>query len=148
LFGFNLFSSSHGSGFDYDKNLIKGFKKEHKKLVSTLTKIINEKNEKKIKKLFIIFRTDLLGHLLSEDVRLYKYLREHYKNNQNTLTLILEYEESIKGIQKVVLSFINFYMQPNARFDNIFKTKLNDIVGALLSRIETEENNLYTLYVK
>jgi len=148
LLGFTLFNSSFGSSFSYDKNLIKEFKKDHKKLVKILTKIENGKDATKIKELFIVFRTEILGHLLSEDIRLYNYLREHYQNDQNTLTLILEYEKSIKDIQKTVLSFIEFYTQDNVKFDNLFKNKLNNIIEALLSRIETEEKNLYTLYVK
>jgi len=148
LFGFSLFNSSFGSSFSYDKNLIKEFKKDHKKLVKILTKIVHEKDATTIKQLFIVFRTEILGHLLSEDIRLYKYLREYYKNNQNTLKLILEYEQSIKDIQKAVLNFIEFYTKNNVKFDDLFKTKLNSIIEALLSRIETEEKNLYSLYVK
>ncbi len=148
MFGFNLFDRSGGSSFSYDKSLISGYKKDHQKLVKLLTCVVNEEKSNNIRKFLSEFRTELLGHLLSEDVRLYRHLREYYKNDKSTLELILEYEKSIKEIQKEVLSFIDFYLSPKKIFDKTFDAKLADIVSALLTRISTEESSLYMLYKK
>lgn len=145
---FSWFNDKHGSRFRYDKSLIKEYKKDHQKLVKILAKVRSETKPESIKKNLDIFKVEILGHLLSEDVRLYKYLKDYYKNDEDTLSLILEYEKSIKEIQKVVINFLDTYTSKSVKFDDIFKTELEGIISALLARVETEEKTLYSLYKK
>ena len=148
MFGFGLFDGLKNANMGYDKSLINEYKKDHKKLVVLLTKITKEKEKKNIRKLLSTFKIDFLGHLISEDMRLYKYLIKYYENNEYTLSLILEYQKSIKVIQKEVLFFVDSYLEEKAVFGTIFKRKLANVVSSFLARITTEENNLYTLYIK
>ena len=137
--------------YPYNSRLISGFKSEHKKLVSLVMDIksaIDEDNFTTVNQLLKKLRMDILGHFMQEDFHLYRYLKYHYKDDKETISLILEFETSIKEIQKDVLKFLDTYTKYEARYDSSFKTKFIAVVDALSNRIEAEETSLYTLYLK
>jgi iron-sulfur cluster repair protein YtfE (RIC family) len=134
----------------YDTKLIKKFHKDHEKLIKTVTKISNAMEEgdtKKVKSLLSQLKTELLGHFMEEDIKLYRYLKKYYVEEDDITKTITMFEESIKDIQKDVVSFLDHYTKENTPLDKKFDEQFNAIVNALGTRIRTEENNLYTLYI-
>jgi len=136
---------------NYNAKLIKGFEKEHEKLVKQLLLIkkYTEKGQsKKAKQALKEFKIELLAHFMEEDIHLYWYLKHLYKENPEKLQTIHTFEESIKKIQKEVVNFINYYTKEEILFDMVFHKEFQGIIEALSSRIETEEKALYTLYTQ
>jgi len=136
---------------EYNPTLIKKFCKAHEKLEVTINKVLEDTKKQDtvaIRKSLKQLRLEIIGHFMEEDISLYRYLTHYYKQDENTLELIMAFESSIKEIQKGVLAFLDKYIQQNANYDKIFEARFTDIVESLTTRVEAEENNLYTLYIK
>lgn len=137
----------------YDAKLIAKFHKEHKNLVSHIGAIHKAMDggglgTGKVKKLLQSLKMELLGHFMEEDIKLYWYLKDYYKENDNALRVVKSFESSIKEIQKDVMYFFDYYSQDEVALDDEYIQKFERIVEALSSRINSEEENLYTLYIK
>ncbi len=137
----------------YDAKLISKFHKDHEGLVEQIGKIQEEMNKvhpdsAKIKKLLKSLRMQLLGHFMEEDIKLYWYLKDYYKDEAASFSVVKQFEESIKGIQKEVMRFFDYYSLDKTELDREFEIKFEDIVTELSARIASEESNLYTLYTK
>ena len=140
-----------GDVIEYNPSLIKKFCKAHEKLEITINKVLEDTKKQDfvaIRKSLKQLRLEILGHFMEEDISLYRYLEKYYENDENTLELIMAFESSIKEIQKGVLAFLDKYIHKNANYDKIFEARFMDIVESLTTRVEAEENNLYTLYIK
>ena len=148
---FSFLKSKNSRGLDFDSKLIKKFHKDHEKLVKTITKIsenLEQNKEKKAKTLLKQLKIEILGHFMEEDIKLYRYLKKYYAESTDTMALVKNFETSIKTIQRDVIDFLDTYTQEESTLDENFKKKFYAIVDELGTRIETEEQSLYTLYVK
>ena len=151
LFGKKEKKKSHVP--EYDARLIPKFHHEHKALVSHIGKIQEAMDEGalgtgKVKKLLKSLKMELLGHFMEEDIKLYWYLKEYYKEDAGALSIVKSFEESIKEIQKDVLHFFDYYSRDDVPLDEEFGKKFAEIVEELSIRITSEEENLYTLYLE
>jgi len=147
---FSFLKKQKKNGLNYDTKLIKKFHKDHEKLVKLITKIskaIEEENSKKTKALLAQLKLEILGHFMEEDIKLYRYLKKYYADNEDTKITIKMFEESIKTIQRDVIDFLDYYIKEHNPLDKAFKEKFYNIVDAFGTRIKTEESNLYTLYL-
>lgn len=136
----------------YDRRLISKFHHEHEKLVEHIGEIqkameLGTLGKSRVKELLKSFKMELLGHFMEEDIKLYWYLKEYYKEDQLSFSVVKEFEDSIKKIQKDVMHFFDHYSMDNVELDEEFKTIFHTIVEELSSRIEAEEENLYPLYI-
>jgi len=149
---FSFFKKKKGKiDLPYDAKLIKKFHKDHEKLIKTVTKIdtaLQANDTKKVKALLAQFKIELLGHFMEEDIKLYRYLKKYYHDEEETTKTVAMFEESIKDIQRDVVAFLDHYAKENTPLDAKFKEHFDEIVEALGTRIKTEENNLYTLYMR
>ena len=136
---------------EYDKKLIGGFINDHKKLVSligNILKALDENQQKKAKEELVKLRMALLGHFMTEDIKLYWYLTEYYKGEPHAEETIAKFKSSIKDIQKEVIKFFDHYAKKDVLLDRHFRTEFDAVVAKLAGRIQAEEESLYTLYVK
>ncbi len=135
----------------YDPKLIDKFLSDHKKLVQRIgdiQKAIDTKNIQKTKQYLNQLRMEMLGHFMEEDIRLYWYLKDFYKDEESVLTIVNAFESSIKGIQKDVMNFLEYYAKEETDLDGEFIQKFEDIVKKLDARLQSEETSLYSLYNK
>jgi len=137
---------------DYDSRLISKFHNEHKSLVSHIGEIQKAMDEGsigtgKVKKLLKSLKMELLGHFMEEDIKLYWYLKDYYKEDVNSLEIVKSFESSIKEIQKDIMHFFDYYSKDDIELNNEYLQKFNYIVEELSVRVNSEEENLYTLYV-
>ena len=153
---FGLFGKKErkDSKVSFESKLVPKLLNDHKKLVekvqaieSELHKPRGEIDEKKIRNLLKSFRVELLGHFMEEDIKLYWYLEHRYGHNDTAIETIKSFKESIKGIQKEVMRFIDSYTVRDLPIDNEFFITFREVVKALSDRIQAEENNLYPLYI-
>jgi len=132
-------------------SLTQKFQKDHKDLVSQITSITKAVSEDKIHKAkqeLKKFKLAILGHFMEEDIKLYWYLKNYYKDYETTMDTIEEFEKSMKVVQRDLLHFLDYYSREDIKIDYTFDRKFDSIVDFLSKRIETEENTLYTLYIK
>ena len=135
----------------YEKKLIPKFHKDHEKLVAQVGLIQKEIEKEypqadKLRKLLKSLRIQLLGHFMEEDIKLYWYLKDYYKDDTHSFAVVKEFESSIKDIQKEVMRFFDHYSAEDAIFSKEFEKQFSEIVEVLAARISSEEDNLYTLY--
>ena len=90
----------------------------------------------------------LLGHFMEEDIKLYWYMKDYYKEDENAFDIIKSFENSIKEIQNDVLHFFDYYARDDIPLDTEYEKKFKQIVSELSDRVASEEENLYTLYLK
>jgi RNase P subunit RPR2 len=148
---FSFLKKKDHRALHYDSKLIKNFHKDHQKLIKSIKKIsyyLDRNNEKKAKNLLKQLKTTMLNHFMEEDIKLYRYLKKYYCDSNETLAVVKNFETTIKIIQRDVVEFLDCYTQENSKLNNDFKEKFYAIVNDLDSRIETEEQSLYTLYIK
>jgi hypothetical protein len=142
-------TSPKKTGPRFDAKLIRKFHDDHKMLERRIEEInhllrIEQHNEAKHQ--LKLLKTELLGHFMEEDIKLYWYLKTHYREAPEVLETVKSFEESIKKIQKDISSFLDHYAQPRVPLDAKFKHEFAKVAEALTTRMKTEENNLYTLY--
>lgn len=148
---FKIFKKSEKTTLAYDSKLISKFHKDHDDLVAhimDIQKALNDNKEREAKQFLKQLRMRILGHFMEEDIKLYWYLKKYYSEHHKISQIITMFEKSIKDIQKEVIDFLDYYLQETQKLDMYFKEKFSEIIQTLSSRIQTEESNLYTLYVK
>ena len=135
----------------YDSRLIDRFRAEHRDLAKLLG-IVHDaqeiQNSAKVKTTLKKLKTKILGHFMQEDVILYRYLKAYYKDEVASYEIICAFEAEIKDIQRAALKFFDKYTTPGAMYGPTFVREFEEIVEAIVLRVETEESNLYPLYVK
>jgi hemerythrin-like domain-containing protein len=149
MFSFLKGTSTKGLGFD--SKLIKKLHKDHEKLLKNITKIseyLEADKEKKAKTLLKQLKTEILNHFMEEDIKLYRYMKKYYDKDKTNLNIVKNFEISLKTTQNDIIHFLDTYTQEEKVLDEDFKTNFNTIINNLNKRIETEEQSLYTLYIK
>ncbi len=136
----------------YDASLIVKFHNEHKAVVSHIVAIQKAMDEGaigtgKVKKLLKSLKMELLGHFMEEDIKLYWYLKDYYKEDPTALEIVKSFEDSIKEIQKDIMHFFDYYSRDDIALDKEYIRKFEQIVEELSVRVNAEEENLYPLYV-
>ena len=142
-----------GNAPEYSVKLIPKFHRDHGVLLNDVNKIRKKLEnvtfqDKEVKKMLLSLKMKVLGHFMEEDIKLYWYLKEYYKENPSAISTVNSFESSIKEIQKSVMHFFDYYSREDIPLDKEFVDKFFEIADALASRIEAEEKNLYTLYIK
>ncbi|MCF6207331.1 MAG: hemerythrin domain-containing protein [Sulfurovum sp.] len=95
----------------YDRRLISKFHHEHEKLVEHIGEIqkameLGTLGKSRVKELLKSFKMELLGHFMEEDIKLYWYLKEYYKEDQLSFSVVKEFEDSIKKFKKMLCIFL------------------------------------------
>ncbi len=133
------------------KNIISIMKKQHRTLqeeiglISELLANNGKTNRKKIFKILMKFKHDLVEHLKLENdvfyVNLLKEMREKGKDISKTKEFISE----MTDIQKVVIDFLEKFKDSKSIENKIVKFKKKFVeIGEILSiRIESEEEGIF-----
>ena len=140
--------------FNREKDLTKNSKKvrrwkaEHQSLAKYAIKVVEayDKNEKKKARKHLDKLQGLaLNHLMDEDVTFYELCKNAKSKDERILCAMKEFRRSFTDTKRVLFHFFIFYTNPSNDLDSLFRQKLDAIIGALVKRIEFEENNLYSL---
>ncbi len=140
-----MFESLFGSK---NKKLVKGWSKEHEKIVVLAHKIIAAYSIEDIASLrqhLIDLRVIAINHIMTEDIEFYKLLKDESRLTPEIEKGIHEFVTSFEETKSLLRSFLRTYTQENAQYDEKFFKTFNAIVDALGKRIEFEEKNLYSL---
>jgi len=137
----------------HNSKKVKKWQAEHKALATHAVKTVElyENHElKKAKKQLGKLQSVALNHLMDEDVTFSELFKKAENNNtdKKILEAIKEFRKSFIDTKKVLIHFFIHYTNPHVELDDVFLEKLKGIIGALVQRIEFEENNLYTMINK
>lgn len=139
-----------GSGIQYSPKLIKELEDDHKALVNLYKEAANaieRRDGAALRRNLGQLKDSLTGHLLKENLKLYAYMNHCYRNDAEGVDLIKGFRNDMTQIGKVVFNFLSKYTAPGAKFDLAFKKEFDAIGEALVRRIESEEKQLYPLYM-
>lgn len=142
-----------GTTIGYSPDLIPRFLDDHKKLLGLITSIVELAdlgNTRRVAAALSQFSSTLNGHLLQESIKLYIYLQRNLRNDDESKASIARFRKEMGGIAKAVLDFVDKYQSITVwTATNLqeFRADLANIGPVLVKRIESEEADLYSLYL-
>ncbi len=145
--------SSHGAahGLQYDPDFIARLTQEHRTLLTLFGAIQTAHaagDHAAIRGALQRFLLALNMHLAMENSQFYAYLRTHLRKNTAEHMVMNAFWDEMQEIGKIVITFLRKYiygeLTPEMLAD--FGRELEQIGGALVTRIRHEEEELYSLY--
>ena len=138
---------------EHNSKKVKKWQAEHKALATLAVRTVEfyENGDlKKAKKELGKLQSVALNHLMDEDVTFSELFKKADKTytDQRIVDAMKEFRKSFIDTKKVLIHFFIHYTDPNVELDDIFIEKLKTIIGALVQRIEFEEQNLYVMINK
>jgi Hemerythrin HHE cation binding domain len=140
-------------GIAYNPNLIAKLKDDHQDLFAIYTRLHESGISSRFAKItddLIALRRAFNGHILLENVRFYVYLEKLLKEHPEERSYVHSLRKDMNGIAMAVSTFCDKWIATpvTSATQSAFNVDLQDIGGALTSRVELEETTLYTLYVE
>jgi hypothetical protein len=140
-------------GITYNPNLIAKLKGDHEELFTIYTRLHEAGIGSRFAKIsddLIALRRAFNGHILLENVRFYVYLEKLLKEHPEERSYVHSLRKDMNGIASAVSGFCDKWITTpvTSATQSAFNVDLQDIGGALTSRVELEETTLYTLYVE
>ncbi|WP_456432988.1 hemerythrin domain-containing protein [Nitratifractor sp.] len=128
------------------KRLVKRWKKEHEQLVILGERVIAEYvkgNREEAKKALKRFTDAAMEHLTSEDIEMFRLLRDSKLDDRKVEELINEFQDSFKAAKTGLMKFLATYVQADTPLDETFFDAFQKLMDVLKQRIDYEERNLY-----
>lgn len=140
-----------GANISHHEGLMEEYLDDHKELVALITsvgKAAKSGHFTEVQNKLAEFKTVLEGHLLNENVRLYAYLEQQFRNQPENLQLVKDFRKEMRGIASAVTKFIKYWREAGvtAATSDAFMQEYQTIVNVLGKRINAEEKHLYPLY--
>ncbi|OGT89126.1 MAG: hypothetical protein A2286_11600 [Gammaproteobacteria bacterium RIFOXYA12_FULL_61_12] len=141
-----------GSHIPYHPGLIKQLVSDHRDLLALYKRIEEGRvsaDYRRVDSLLEEFAGALRSHLLTENVKLYVYLKHALSNDPENAALMQQMRSEMMHIGKSVVSFLEKYHKcswddPSRKQ---FAADMAQIGAVLVKRINTEEDTLYPLYM-
>ena len=132
--------------------LIDHLEMDHKHLINLYTNIgytLSFKEYQLLPGQLSKFKEDLAAHLEAENIKFYGYLEQSLKNQTEQFASLRRFRKEMRTIERTVLKFLDQWIEDgvNASSADEFKAQYDAIGAALVKRIESEEAELYTMYV-
>jgi len=137
------------------QELITILKTQHRGLQNDLKLVLDELNSETTLNSRVVvsklakFKDDLLAHLKLENGEFYPdYLAKKDKKGEDT-TSTKEFMKIMEDIGKVVLAFLDKYSSAEVVESSrlVFTKELQEIISTLNTRIETEEEGVFDIYL-
>ncbi|MBU0501586.1 MAG: hemerythrin domain-containing protein [Gammaproteobacteria bacterium] len=141
-----------GSHIPYYPDLIKHLTAEHKDLLALYQRIENARagaDYGRVDDLLEEFASVLRGHLLTENVKLYVYLKYVLSKDPENAALMQQMRTEMMHIGRSVVAFLDTYHKCawDEAMRQQFAADMAQIGAVLVKRINTEEDTLYPLYM-
>lgn len=146
------YGKAPGTEIRYHPELINKLVTDHKALLGLYAQIKNafeEEDFELVSEKLNIFRTELQGHLLTENIRLYIYLERSMSGDETNSELIHGFRREMNDITKVAMNFLRKYeaIGVDKELAGTFSRDFATIGNVLVTRIQKEEQVLYPLYM-
>ncbi|MEO6921794.1 MAG: hemerythrin domain-containing protein [Collimonas sp.] len=145
---------SQSNQIEYDEKLIPQLKGDHAALLLMYSTVANKMSADKwdaVPASLREMRMAMYGHLLTEGVKLYSYMRRSLAEDPALHDVYRSYKREMDGIGRVAFDFFDKYqgkewiVSRDARVT--FKDEFENLGKVLVDRITREENILYPLYI-
>lgn len=95
------------------------------------------------------FKLDFKAHLDVENIKFYGFLEQRLKGHNELFASLRRFRKEMRSIERTVIKFLDYWMDfgVDRASAATFKAEYNAIGAALVKRIESEEKELYTMYV-
>jgi regulator of sigma D len=144
--------SAPGTSINFNPDLVPQLKADHQALLATYGRIKNAYEAGDMTETSAHlenFRSQLMAHLLKENVCFYIYLKHALAADPPSQTLVNQFRHEMDSIGKAVMAFLDKYRQ--IAFDTSlagsFGADLASIGNVLVQRVRNEEDTLYPLYL-
>lgn len=132
-------------------SLVKNLKLDHQNLLNLYTKIITDTKDQKYSTIvgqLQKFKSEFSSHLNTENIKFYGYLEQQLEQGTQELKEMREYRKNMRGIERAVNKFLDTWIESGVDATTAiqFHEEANQIAGALVARIESEESTLYPIY--
>lgn len=97
-----------------------------------------------------LFKSKFDLHVLTENVKFYCYLEEKFGRRPGALKTIKDFRGEMNAIARGVVNFVRKWSESGVKADTgaAFLAELGQVGALLVQRVQREENELYTLYIK
>lgn len=94
------------------------------------------------------FKDNLKAHLDAENIKFYGYLEQNLKDQTEEFQAMRNFRKEMRTIERTVIKFLDKWISNgiSANTSEEFKAEYDAIGSALVTRIESEEKELYILY--
>lgn len=145
-------ATAPGTDISHSPELIGQLKADHRKMLDLYGQIsaaFEAENYARVSAKLDEFRSGLLGHLLTENLRLYIYLERSLAGDEINSDLIRGFRREMDGIGKATMNFLKKYeaIGVDKELAPAFAKDLSAVGKVLVERIEKEEQTLYPLYM-
>lgn len=137
----------------YDPKLIDSLLDDHARLGTVFGQIetaVKAGDFNEVRKLLVHFKSGLQAHILTENVRFYTYVEALTASDPENARIMHEFRRDMNAIARQVVDFVKKYQACDfsSRTEREQFAKDHATVGALLEqRLDSEENDLYPLYI-
>lgn len=96
------------------------------------------------------FKIDFSAHLNTENTKFYGFLEQNLTENSQEFKDMRVFRRNMRTIERDVIKFIDSWASVSIDLSNYkqFLDESSAIAGALISRIESEKNELYPMYAQ
>lgn len=138
-------------GIKRDENMVKKLTEDHRVLLGLYGQVMREADTAQwnsVQLKLVEFQSALTDHLLLETVKVYTYLKQRYKSDEDISASIHDFSSEMNVIRKhVFVTLAGFNdVSINEAKQKAFRGAWQGIGTALGSRIQREEKSLYPLY--
>lgn len=137
----------------FDPSLIANLTADHQRLLKLFGEVLRLAESgawPQVPPVLQQFRVTLTDHLLTEGAKLYAFMGIQLRDDSDTYQVFQGYKREMGKIGKVVLSFVDEYLDARAlatpEQKQRFVSTAKSISAALADRIQREEAQLYPLY--
>lgn len=135
----------------YRSELVPELKDEHRELVERyllIGALFSNRDYPRLKQELKRFKVEFNTHIVKENLYFYVYLEQTMGMDSENREIIRDFRREMNHIARLVKKFISRYVGAEFTADVVaqFARDYEAMKGGLVERIESEENNLYTLY--
>ena len=146
-----LVASTSNLGIVREEHMVKKLTDDHRVLLAMYGEVMRDADSLQwlqVQKKLVEFQSVLTDHLLLETVKVYSFLKQRYKHDEDTLGSIHDFSSEMNGIRKHVVVTLGSFsdIATNTTKQLGFGEAWRSIGLALGSRIQREEKSLYPLY--
>lgn len=146
------YSSAPGTEIHYHPDLIDKLQSDHRHLLELygeINRLFEQQDYPQVSKMLDVLKSELRGHLLTENIKLYIYLDHMLANDEMNSSLIKDFRREMDGIAKVALRFLSKYeaIGVDKELAPSFARDFGELGKVLVERIKREEEVLYPLYL-
>lgn len=145
------FSNIHDTSITHHANLVSNLKEDHQKLLKLYTDMLGDAQAMKFADLpeqLSRFKIEFSAHLNTENTKFYGYLEQNLQENSQEFKDMRSFRRNMRTIERDVIKFLDYWVNSGIDVSNYqqFLEESSGIAGALISRIESEEKELYPIY--